>query len=205
MKASDVTVLIGTFGDPSWQTRALAAAASAERLGCRVVRSHAETLAKARTLALRCAHTPWVVHLDADDTLGLHYFTGTNDADVQPTRICYGVRNTHRARYPQVAGHAHQCDPDCLREGNYIHIGAIMRTDLARELTWHEHEIYEDWCWWVQAMKAGAWFVNAPGIYQASVRRDSRNRAPSRAVKQKVHYEIATEQFPEKDWSFLLS
>ena len=207
MRPCDVTVLIGTFGGPAWQKRAEQAAKSAIQLGCDVSWVHGDTLAQARMAALENTVTPWVVHLDADDRLTRGYFEGTNEADVQPTRIKYikGTRPISHPAYPRVAGHTHECEPDCLYEGNFIHVGAILRTELAKLLTWQEWPVYEDYCYWVQALKLGASFEKAPGIYEAWVRLDSRNRGTSRQVRRKTHFDIATYHFPEKDWSYLLS
>lgn len=89
-------------------------------------------------------------------------------------------------------------------EGNYIHIGAIMRTELARLLTWEEWPCYEDYAYWLQAYKMGASFRYAPGIYEATVRRDSRNRGTNKQIRRETHHAIAQHYFPEKDWSYLL-
>lgn len=205
MNPGEVTVLIGTFGDPTWQAKAARAATSAIDIGCVVSLAHEETLAKARTAALVPVDTPWVVHLDADDALTPKYFEGANAADVQPTRIHYRGRGlTHQPDYPRVAGHTHRCGPVCLKEGNYIHIGAIMRTELARLLSWEEWPVYEDYSYWLQAFKMGASFHYAPGIYAATVRSDSRNRGTNKQIRKETHYAIAMHHFPEKDWSYLL-
>ncbi len=92
---------------------------------------------------------------------------------------------------PKVAGHTHDCIGDCLLQGNWLVIGACVRTDLAQRIRWRDFPIYEDWDYWVQCYLAGATFEAIPGAtYRAHARRGSRNRSGSHALKMATHRAI---------------
>ncbi|MCK9921604.1 hypothetical protein MXD61_06825 [Frankia sp. AgPm24] len=193
----DVTVAVATYGAPSWvelaRTRAIP---SAEALGVPVVHHHADTLHDARNGALAQVATDWVVHLDADDELEADYLTAmaTGSADVRAPAVRY-VRGRHAdpARVPTVAGHSHGCTADCLAAGNWLVIGALVRTALVHQAGgWHDYPWSEDWDLWVRVWQTGATFEAIPSaVYRAHVRPGSRNRAPSRTARLAAHRAIA--------------
>lgn len=195
----DVTIIVATFGDDTWAALAQERAVPSAAAQCdRVIHTHADTLHKARNLGLAQADTEWVVHLDADDELEPGYLDAMAAAeerwtDVLVPRVAY-VRRGRRLPpvMPRVAGHTHDCTRDCLPHGNWIVIGAAVRTALARLVGgWRDFDVYEDWDLWLRCYLADARIVPVPdAIYRAHVRPDSRNRAPDMALKNTVHAAI---------------
>lgn len=193
----DVTVAVATFGDLSWQALAQhRAIPSAQAQGVPVIHHHGEDLAAARNGALAQVSTEWVVHLDADDELEAGYIAAMDRAvgDVRVPRVRY-VRGNVRAPalMPRVAGHRHHCSADCLIHGNWIVIGACVRTQLVRDVGgWLDFDWSEDWSTWLRCYQAGATILPAPAaVYRAWVRADSRNRGQDRAARLAAHRAIA--------------
>jgi hypothetical protein len=192
----DVTVVVATFGDPSWPDLARRRAIpSAEREGVPVVHHHADTLHDARNGALARVDTGWVIHLDADDELEPGYVAamGRGHGDVRAPLVRY-VRGHVRAPalYPRVAGHRHCCAPDCLPAGNWIVVGAAVRADLVRTVGgWRDFPWSEDWDLWLRCHLAGAAITRTSAVYRAYVRPDSRNRGQTRDARLAAHRAIA--------------
>lgn len=192
----NATVAVATFGDTAWADLARERAIpSAEAQGCPVIHRHADTLAEARNEALAAVETEWVAYLDADDEFSPSYLDAmaTGTADVRAPAISYVKNGNPRPPYvPRVAGHDHDCTADCLPAGNFICIGAAVRTALAREVGgFKDWPVYEDWCFFQRCWLAGGTVEAIPdAIYLAHWRRDSRNRAPDMASKNRVHHEI---------------
>lgn len=192
-----VTIVVATFGDPSWEQLARQRALpSALQFGVPVIHVHGDTLAQARNAGLGKVRTEWVVHLDADDELDGGYLAALaqGEADVRVPAVWY--LNTGQATtpyVPKVAGHGHACTADCLADGNWIVVGAAVRTEVARAAGgWVDWPCYEDWEFWVRCWKAGATFQTLPGgIYRAWVRNGSRNRAGRIEERNEVHRQIA--------------
>jgi hypothetical protein len=196
---SDVTVAVATYGDPSWLALAGARAIpSARAQGVPVVSVHADSLHAARNACLDQVQTERVILLDADDELEPGYINAmaVGTADVRAPRVRY-VRPGGAASPAvmlRVSGHDHpQCCGDCLAWGNWVVIGAMVRTDLLRKVGGFEPwPLYEDWAAMARMWQAGATFEPIPrAIYRAHVRRDSRNRAPGRAARLAAHRAIA--------------
>lgn len=106
-------------------------------------------------------------------------------------------------RIPQVWGHDHDCRADCLAWGNWIVIGAPVRTALLQRNCWGDRDVrfggwpvYEDWPFWVDCWQRGARIQRVPeAIYRAHVRPESRNRgAMDAAGKLEAHRDIAREK-----------
>lgn len=192
----DVTVAVATYGDLSWQRLARSRAIpSAEALGVPVVYAHESTLHDARNGSLAKVHTEWVIHLDADDELEPGYIDAmaTGTADVRAPSVRY-VRPGHARppRMPRVAGHAHECVAECLPQGNWLVVGAAVRTQLMHRIGgWRDYPVYEDWATWLRCHLIGATFEAIPAaIYRAHVRRGSRNRSGSHQLKMATHRRI---------------
>ena len=195
----DVTVAIGTYGDESWIETAKRAVASVPN-DVPVIHQHSKTLSEARNAALAQARTEWVVFLDADDELEPGYFDAmfNGTADVRGPIARYMVEGRERNLWqPRVWGHKHDCTADCLPDGNWLLVGAMVRTEIARAAGgWWDEPIYEDWSLWLRCWKAGATFELIPeAIYRAHVRNDSRNRGPSQAAKNATHRAIYQANF----------
>lgn len=193
----DVTVAIGTFGAESWvQLAERRAIPSAQALDVPVVHHHAATLHDARNGALEQVETEWVIHLDADDELEAGYVeamsAGTADLRAPAVRYVRGTR-ADPPRVPNVSGHGHQCQADCLAWGNWLVVGALVRADLVRKVGgWRDFPWSEDWDVWVRCWQAGATVEAIPAaIYRAHVRSNSRNRAVRREARLEAHRMIA--------------
>ena len=175
-----ITVVVATFGDDIWREYAKRAVASVGN-SAPVIHVHGDSLADARNKCLDQVETEFVVHLDADDTLLPGYVNAMlrGSADVRVPMVS-NMHNSYREPYSlMVYGHRHSCEADCLLEGNYIVVGAAVRTDLAREVGgWQDEEIYEDWSLWLRCYCAGATFEHIPeAVYGFHSRRDSRNHS----------------------------
>lgn len=200
---SDVTVAIASFGDRSWfDLGSQRAAASAFAQGCPVVYVHGLTLHDARNAALAQVNTEFVIHLDADDELAPDYveqmLTGTADIRVPAMQfIAHG--RPYQPRIMRVAGHRHDCIADCLPDGNFICIGAMVRADVLRRAGgWRDFPLYEDWDAWTRCWQVGATIESIPrAIYRAHVDPASRNRAPSPEDKLAGHGLVHRANFPE--------
>lgn len=194
----DVTVVVGTYGDSCWinlaRERALP---SAHAESVRTIHSYGRTLAAARNTALALVRSEFVIHLDADDELEPGYLAAMaqGSADLRAPAVRYVDRGRVRAPYvPRVAGHRHECSAECVGsgQGNWLVIGTCARTEMLRRVGgWREWPYYEDFDLWLRAIRAGATVEAIPAaVYRAHVRRDSRNRAPSMADKDRIHREI---------------
>jgi hypothetical protein len=198
--APAVTVVVPYTGEP-WKTWAHERAIpSAERLGVPVVIGEGETVAEARNNGLGRVVTEWVCHLDADDELSPGYFDAmaTGSADVRAPSVEYvnpRARRTIRPPVmPEVWGHRRfhdQCVGDCLPHGNWIVVGALVRTELVQRLRWQEEPIFEDWSLWLRCWKAGATFEAIPtAVYRAWSARGGRNSSLPLEERNRVHGQI---------------
>lgn len=197
----DVSVVIATFGAEHWRELAQRAAASVPD-GIPVHLVHADTLHEGRNQGLDQVTTQWVCHLDADDELTPGYFEAmaAGSADVRAPSVSYVVDDRQRpATMPRVWAHRHQCFAACLPEGNWIVIGALVRTELLRAVGgWRDFDWSEDWAAFAKCWKAGATIEAIPAaVYRAHVRADSRNRAPEQAAKLAAHHAIHRYVWPE--------
>jgi hypothetical protein len=197
-----VSVITGTFGDDAWQLLAR------ERAGASVpdevpwIHAHADTIAAARNAALAQVATPYVIGLDADDELlGVEYIEAMarGTADVRVPMMLYRRGRQARLWQPRVAGHDHDCTVDCLEAGNWVPIGACARTDLLREVGFHDFGWSEDWATWALAARAGASFeLIRDAVYVAHVDVSGRNRGQDRAAREQAHWEIHRAVWPER-------
>jgi hypothetical protein len=199
----DLTVAIGTYGSDGWvklaEDRAIPSVIAFD-LPYIHVHLPDGTLAEARNQALDQVTTRWVAALDADDELeGGFAVYAAKAAAARPdaTVLVPQVRYIHpdgapgTAHWPRVYNHTHHdCVGNCLPSGNWIVVGAPVRTELAQRIRWQEWERYEDWAFWLRCYQAGAVFARAEGaIYRAHVRADSRNQRGRPGIE--IHRAIA--------------
>lgn len=193
----NVSVVV-PFTDDVWRGLAYRRAVPSVRaLGLPVIDGYGPTLHEARNNGVAGVTTEWVIHLDADDELEAGYVeamaTGTADVRAPAVRYIHGGRRAEEPRMPTVAGHRHACTADCLPYGNWLIVGAMVRTDLVRRVGgWRDFPWSEDWDLWLRCHLAGASIEAIPqAIYRAHVRAGSRNRAQSRAGRLDAHRAIA--------------
>lgn len=193
----DLTVLVATFGDEKWLELAWKRAIPSAAAQAKVLHRHGSDLAEARNACLAEVETEWVCYLDADDELEPGYVEAmaAGSADVRGPMARYvqpgGI--APRLWQPRVHRHRHDCTRDCIPKGNWLLIGSAVRAELLREVGgWEPWPMYEDWAIFLRCWKAGASFeLIRDAVYRAHVRPDSRNRKPSVAEREQIHYEIA--------------
>lgn len=200
----DVTVVVATYGDQSWQELAESRAVPSTYGQAPVIRVHGESLHEARNHGLAQVKTEWVIHLDADDELEPGYvaamLTGTADMRVPSVRYVTEMQTTRAPMLLRVWGHTdHDCHGGCLPDGNFMVIGTMVRTELLKRAGgWHDYPWSEDWSTWIRCWKAGGTIETIPdAVYRAHVRRDSRNRGASRQLIEQTHWAIHRASFPE--------
>lgn len=206
MGIEDFSIVIGTFGGSEWVDLASSRAVpSAEAQGVPVYHRHGATLAQARNEGLALAETEFVVHLDADDELASDYIErmAEGTADLRAPRLRQILRNGRERPVfmPQVWGHEHDCTGECLRFGNWIVIGAGVRTELLRKVGgWEEWGWSEDWAAWARCWAAGG-TVEAitDAVYIAHHDpRTGRNHRLSSEETNRWHREIEAAIWPEQ-------
>lgn len=204
----NVTIVIATCGDETWKSMGDLAYQSIEG---NIIRVHEPdmTVSQVRNYALRFVNTKYVCFVDADDTLAKGYFDFEPVEDVTVTSIRYkfsGEPMIPKVWLHEAYGkkqHKYACKGDCLPDGNYIHVGAIVRTELVKEKGgFDEYPVFEDWALWLKLYKNGATFGRHPeSVYEASVRENNnhRNRSIPRLERNKVHEKIY-EDIMGKKW-----
>lgn len=170
----NVSVLIATYGDPSWQkTAADRAYPSALGQGALEVISHYDadaTIASSRNAAAAKAEGDWLVFLDADDELERGY--------LDAMRVAYH-RNLmdDRAIYTPAVRHVKKGRPAApfffdrgisLRQDNWLVVGTLVHKDLFLEVGGfgdYPHG-FEDFSLWSKCFRAGASVIKvADAIY----------------------------------------
>lgn len=193
----DVSVVIATFGE--WRWRDLAherAVPSAMAFGVPVITVHGNTLHEARNTGLASVRTSFVAFLDADDELEPGYLDamarGTADVRAPSVRYIKPSGIPAKPYVPKVVGHSHTCGAECLRDGNWLVVGSVARTELLREVGgWRDWPVFEDYDIWQRCWLAGASMeAISQAVYRAHVRKDSRNRGPSQELKNATHRAI---------------
>lgn len=196
---SEISVVVATYGHTSWKHLARTRACPSVPTAAPLIDVHGDTLAGARNAGLERVETELVVFLDADDELEPGYLDAmaAAEGDLRVPQVRYPPRP---AAFPRVAGHDHVCSAECLPEGNWIVIGAAVRTELVRQVGGFKPWPWcEDWDLWCRCWRAGAELRRVPdAIYRAHVRRGSRNRAgTSREIRQATYRQIRRANFPE--------
>lgn len=182
-KKLDVTVIIATFGSKEWEELGKEAAETARLTGAEVLTLHLDngTLAQARNQAMQQVKTEYLCFLDADDSLPSDYFNIRPTADITATRISYSGSLAQRLyvyRHNRIGGGhiGSTCSPECLKAGNYVHIGAIMKTEIAKRIQFREYPVYEDWAYFLEQSLHGATFGYADTVYLAATRHNPSHR-----------------------------
>jgi glycosyltransferase involved in cell wall biosynthesis len=194
---SPISVIIGTYGDQSWEWMADTAFQSAldQTVGPReVIHVHGDSLHGARNEGAAAATAPWLCFLDADDRLDLDYVAamvraleGLADEGawlVQPATL--GVY-----RDGSVDPHPVVIPSKRLIDGNFMVIGTLVQRQPFLEVGgFRELPLYEDWDLWLRMEEVGARFIAASdAVYLVGVRSDSRNNQ-ARAIQVETYRTI---------------
>lgn len=174
---TDVSVIVATYGDPSWFATADTACRSAkdQTVPVEILQTHGPSLHEARNEAAGFATAEWLVFLDADDTLDPHYVEEMlkGGADLrQPATL--GV-------YPDGT-----TDPTAnvipprgasILDGNHLVVGTMVRRQLFMDVgCFDDYPILEDWDLWIRCLLAGATQEAIPAaIYRVGVNDSGRN------------------------------
>ena len=206
----DVTVIVATYGSKEWEKLGDEALESIKNIGSNTHRIHLKSgsLAQARNKALKEVTTKYVCFLDADDTLTKDYFNFKPKADITVTKIRY--RGFGAGKIPKVWQHEHNeskkhegnCKGECLLDGNWVHIGAIMKTAVAKRVKFREYPVYEDYAYFLEQYLNGATFGISDSLYQASIRQSPghRNQSLPLTKRNKIHFQIYKD-ITDNEWS----
>lgn len=176
---NEVSVIVPVYGDiEKWEPfyqRAIGAINSQTLKPKYILISIANDLQSARNRPAMGATTEWILFCDADDTLDENYVEEmmklSADADIV-------VPSAHRYfANGEVDKSNYWYEPKNLLTGNYITIGAMIRTELFINLGgFKDLPALEDFEFYIRAEEAGARFVHCPkAIYKINVREGSRN------------------------------
>lgn len=190
-----VTVIIPVYGDVEyWKPlveRASKSALNQKEKAQDVVINFGNNLNEARNSFISQIRTPYVIFLDADDELDedyIHEMLKIENADIV-------VPVVHRY-YPdgRIETGQYWYSPKPLIHGNYIVIGAMIKTSLLKIVGGFDNlPLYEDWSTWLKMEEQGAVFKQCEkAIYKIHVREGSRNE-PDSETKQKMFNKIQNE------------
>lgn len=198
-----VTVVVATCGTDEWKRLGDEAVADfRDSQTVPVIRVHLPngTVSEARNAGLAKVMTDYVCFLDADDSLAGSYFGFIPQHDVTVTAISYQNRTapmipkvwtheSHRKNY-----HKGNCFSECLLDGNWVHVGAIIKTSVIKAIGgFKEWPVYEDWALFLELQQNGASFGRSErSVYKASVRATPGHRNQSLPIREKnnIHVQI---------------
>jgi len=189
-----VTVVIPVFGNMDyWKPlleRASKSALKQTHKEINVVINVGRNLWEARNSFIPEIKTEYVIFLDADDELDENYISEMlkEEGDVIVPTVHRHFSNSlvDRSQFWYT--------PKSLLTGNFIVIGAMIKTELLRAVNgFNDLPLYEDWDMWLRMEEKGAKFIKSEkAIYKIHVREGSRNE-PSDEMKNKMFNHIKNE------------
>lgn len=200
-QVSDVSVIIGTFGDEAWdllgEKTAAYTLATQDATPKDVIHVHGNSLHEARNTGAAKATGTVLVFLDADDRLSPNFcrsISGAKGPCRRPSVL--GFRQGVQLDAAPVLGTARR-----LIEANYLIIGtAVDRQLFAMVGGFDDWECLEDWAFWLKCYIAGAHVTEVPrAVYEIHERPQSRGRsngATEGAVAKRIRekYALAFQQ-----------
>jgi hypothetical protein len=176
METVDVIIPITHGSGQDWHDLADRAALSANQQSwfpLSIIRAGGETVALARNNGGFASQATWLIFLDADDELDPFYIEAMlgSNGDVRYPRTLGIVKGVEDDYAVQIA------KKQSLLIGNHIVIGAMVRSELFREVGgFRDFPILEDWDFWIRCALAGADMQPCfDAIYRVHVQESSRN------------------------------
>lgn len=169
----EVTIVVATFGDPSWKTKAIERAipSAAAQPHSAVVAMHGDTLAQARNAGALAATTEWLCFLDADDELAEGYVEAMLAAggDLRAPEL-HLIHPDGTVDVPDLVGRDITVTNPCC-------IGTFVRRRMLLDVGgfWGERA-WEDWSLFRRCWLAGATITHvADAVYRSFVDPAGRN------------------------------
>jgi GT2 family glycosyltransferase len=200
-----ISVVVGTYGEDSWQTLAQQAVASAWQQSVaplEVLHVHAETLDDARNQGAEAANGDWLIFLDADDELDGRYI---EQMAAMIDRLRAGVDYLLQPATLGIHADGRE-DPNpilipakrSIMDGNWLVIGTAMRrSQFLRLGGFSPMPAWEDWHLFIRAMLDGARALPVPGaVYRVHVRQNSRN-ALDQPAAERLYRQVRDSFLPE--------
>lgn len=163
-RADDVEVIL--VDDGSTLPRTLAILESLAAAGYIVLRQPRSGLSAARNRGFAAAKAPYVVPLDADDRLRPDFIQRALAvlSERSEVGVVYGDRWEWGLRKGTVR--LPDLDPAALLAHNYLDACAMVRSAVWEGCGGYDVEMagWEDWDFWVNALRRGWGFVHLPGI-----------------------------------------
>lgn len=205
-----IAVLIGTYGESSWEELAKERALPSawEQGADEVLMEHEAdgTIASVRNGLAEAASAEWLCFLDADDQLGPRYLEHMRRASgrvtgpiLAPPLFTPAVSYVRKGR-PQAPRFLPGHD---LSINNYLVVGTLVERDLFLRVGGfndYPHG-FEDWSLWAKCWKAGAKVIQVrQAVYVAWWNEHSKHREAwrNRNWQVKMHEQVQRELFPEK-------
>jgi glycosyltransferase involved in cell wall biosynthesis len=203
-----ISVIVTTYGTNKWKEiaakRAIPSIKELEPYELIVHHEEKMQIGPARNRAAAKATGEWLLFVDADDELDVHYLEAMTDAICaaerpEPALLQPAVRYCRQGSKSMTPIIIPQKD---LRHDNYLVIGTVLRRNLFKKVKGfndYPHG-FEDWSLWAKCWKAGATVYPVPeAIYNAHINPQSQHRTMwrNRKLQVETHLRIQAELFPE--------
>lgn len=180
-----ISVIVGTFGDPSWLNIRRPAIESVLEQTVQPVSIHAlhtESLQTARNTGGFAASGEWLCFLDADDRLDRYYLekmieaierNENRDVLIQPSHVNSISAPDGEAGVPSFH------PPRNLRTGNHLLIGTLVKAEVFRAVGgFRDLPMYEDWDLWIRCVAQGSEIAAQPDAHYLVTVQNGRNSQP---------------------------
>lgn len=194
----NVSILIATYGDSSWEelaaTRALPSAERQEAFEVLVGHDDDATIASVRNELARKAEGEWLCFLDADDELSPGYIAAMERSERPNCLLTPIVQQMLRGRRRRPSFYS-EVD---IRRGNWLVVGTLVERSLFERVGGfgeYPHG-FEDWSLWFKCVTLGAEIVRVPrAVYKQYVNPQSKHRVGwrDRSWQVRTHNQVQRE------------